>query len=491
MAKRKQRSKSEPAKPGPRGWARPYGGRAGVIIPAPEWRASTVQACGLWPMDASTGMPLVGVPLGQHLMSGATVCSDPISWFAEAGLIANPSLMVLGRAGLGKSTLIRRMITGLAAYGTFPLVVGDLKPDYRELVLALDGHVVELGRGAGKLNVLDAGQAMSVARRLTGTYRHRLLEEAHGRRLSMVSTLIRINRGVSTSDHEETILGTALRVLDETHPPGEATLLDLINVLNDAPEAVRRVTLDRGNDDRYRDTTDPLMKSLSALVEGALGDVFAARTTTPIDLTRPVCVDISRISESDERLTAAVLVACWSEGFGAIEAFQALVDAGLERQRNWLVVLDELWRVLRAGAGMGDRVDALTRLDRNKGVGTVMITHTVRDGAQSLAERIGYYALLGLARNELPALEELFDLSGRERELITSWSAPESWDPVTGRRQDPPGTGKMLIKVGSRPGIPLRVRLTHAEREIGDTNKRWTAAAYNKLRVVAGGADAS
>lgn len=393
--------------PSGRGWRRAFGGHAGIVRPAPEWRASTVQACGLWPFTAPTALPLVGVPLGQHLNSGATVCADPVSWFAEAGLIANPSLLLLARAGLGKSSLIRRMAVGLAAFGVTPLAFGDLKPDYRDLVEALGGAVVELGHGRGQLNVLDAGAARAIAGRLTGSSRQRLLEEARGRRPGTLATLIEINRSHPISDHERLVMAAALRVLDDRLEPGRARLRELIEVLDQAPASVRAVTLDRGDDLAYRQATDPLMKSLIALVDGSMGAVFAGRTTTPLDLSKPVCIDISSIPESDLHLSAAVLVACWSEGFGSIEAYQALVEAGLERQRNWFVILDELRRVMSVGAGMGDRVDALTRLDRNTGVGTAMISHNVDDakgGIGSLAKRAGFYAFGGQAPDEVPGL---------------------------------------------------------------------------------------
>mgnify|MGYP001003880026 FL=1 len=46
---------------------------------------------------------------------------------------------------------------------------------------------------------------------------------------------------------------------------------------------------------------------------------------------------------------------------------------------------------------------------------------------------------------------------------------------ATGEEGDPPGLGKFLIKVGGRPGIPVKVTLTPSELDVNDTNKRWQA----------------
>lgn len=460
------------------------GGRASYVEAAPEWRATTRQVCGLWPFIAGSGTPMVGVPIGRDLRSHATVCCDPISWFARAGLIANPSMFVLGKPGLGKSSLIRRMAVGLCGFGVQPLIFGDLKPDYVDLIGALGGNVVALGRGQGALNVLDPGAATAAALRLTGAARQKLTQDALGRRLTMVAALVGLNRRSRVTDVEESIIASALGVLDDHHRPGEATLVELIAVLEEGPEELRRVTLARDNHERYREATDGLQASLVALVDGALGSTFATRTSVPVTLAAPLCIDISGIAETDEKLQAAVLLACWGEGFGAIAAAQALADAGIEPQRNFFIVLDELWRVLRAGEGLVDRVDALTRLNRQKGVGMALITHTMADllalpseadrmKAQGFAERAGFIATAGLAADQLPALERVVALSQPERDLITSWSSPPSWDVVAEQEAPPPGQGKFLIKVGGRPGIPVEVVLTEAERAVNDTNKQW------------------
>ncbi|WP_350274949.1 hypothetical protein [Kribbella sp. HUAS MG21] len=65
----------------------------------------------------------------------------------------------------------RRMALGLAGYGVQPLILGNLKPDNRDLVEALGGQVIELANGRGNLNVLAPCDALATAARLTGQAR--------------------------------------------------------------------------------------------------------------------------------------------------------------------------------------------------------------------------------------------------------------------------------------------------------------------------------
>jgi hypothetical protein len=493
--KKKQKKPVDPSRRGrrpmPRGWPGPGGGYSTYLQAPQEWRGTTVQVCGMWPFGAGTGSPMVGVPIGRNILSGATMCCDPISWFMRAKLISNPSMFVLGKPGLGKSTITRRMALGLAGYGVQPLVLGDLKPDYKDLIEALGGQVIQLGRGRGHLNVLDPGESREAALRLTGKAREAIQADAHGRRQTMVSALIAIMRNQNPNDREETILDEALKVLDERFQ-GTPVLRDLLQVIQDAPDRVRNVALDRGSLDRYRQITEGLEASLIGLVGGGrLGEIFSEQTDNPMQMDRPVVFDVSNVDDSETSLQAAVLLACWSYGFGAVAVSQALADAGLEPRRHYFVILDELWRVLRAGSGLVDRVDALTRLNRQRGVGMAMISHTMSDllalqnpedrmKAKGFVERSGMVVLGGLPRAEMENLTEVVAMSQEEQNMLIGWQDPPAWDPATGKEAAPPGRGNFLVKVGGRPGIPVHVGLTTVEREINDTNKLWRTGEDGK-----------
>ena len=477
-----------PLRAGPRGWLGRGRGQTSYIQVTDEFRGSTAQVCGLWPFPVGTGTPMVGAPLGQHLYTGAAVCGDPISWFQRAKLISNPSAWVEGLPALGKSTLVRRMATGVAGFGVQSLVLGDLKPDYVDLIEVLGGQVISLGRGRGYLNILDPGEAVEAAEALRARGYTKEADEveadAHGRRLTMVSALLTIMRKSPPDDVEESILDQALHVLDR-RLDRVPVLADLVQVVQDAPPEVREVAVDRGSMTEYHKITRGLEASLISLARGGrLGETFARPTTNPMRRDRPVVYDVSSLKETDVDLRAATLLACWSNGFAAVNVANVLADAGLEPRRHYFVIMDELWQALRSGPGMVDRVDQLTRLNRQFGVGTAMITHTMNDllalpteedrmKARGFVERAGMVILGGLSKAEMPQLTAAVTLSRAEQHLLGSWTVPPTWDPVAGRETDPPGRGMFLVKVGGRPGIPIKVELTQAERDINDTNKKW------------------
>ena len=106
------------------GWKLPGAGRAAHIAATPEYQATTAQACGLFPFAGGGGTPVAGTPVGRHQLQGEVVCLDPLAWL-RAGLVTNPGVFVLGQPGTGKSTLVKRLVTGSVATGGIALILGD------------------------------------------------------------------------------------------------------------------------------------------------------------------------------------------------------------------------------------------------------------------------------------------------------------------------------------------------------------------------------
>ncbi|WP_228790087.1 hypothetical protein REK76_17615 [Nocardia farcinica] len=488
----------------PTGYAGPTGGRVSAVGRPAEWRGTTAQVVGLWPWSVGAGAPLVGTPLGPHLRTGAPVCFDPLNWFQRGGFITAPSLFVLGLNGFGKSSLVRRIVLGGIAQGITPLILADVKPDYRRLVELVGGQVIDLGYGYGHLNPLDPGVMGEIVDRLEhagDTERAQTLAlELRARQIALVCALIELVRGHRVADYEHTVIATALDLLitpvadgghgfTPEHPP---LLEDLLEVIV-AGGSELRLDAAADSDDRYLSAIVPLRQSLRALTKGPFGRVFNGHTTVPLRLdATAVCIDVSHIPPGDRKLKAAVMLACWGAGFSAIEALNTLTDAGLAPQRYFQVVMDELWQVLGLGEFMVERVDELTRLQRGMATSLIMISHTIKD-LQSLGSDAAIQRALGflerarakilgaLPGEEVTRLQQIIPFTAAERAMVTSWSAPQA---LTGEaigpgavRPTPPGTGKFLLKIGEsrQPGIPFLVELTATERATGihDTNTRF------------------
>ncbi|UFS97397.1 hypothetical protein [Nocardia huaxiensis] len=482
-----------------RGYVGEGGGRMNVIGRPVEYRATTAQVAGLWPWSVGAGAPLIGTPLGSHLHTGAPVCFDPMNWFMRGSFITAPSLFVLGLNGFGKSSLVRRIVLGGVAQGITPLILADVKPDYRKLVELVGGQVIDLGYGHGKLNPLAAGVLGSVVPRLDDmpVLQTQVMQELRARQVTLVAGLVELVRGARVRDYEETLISTGLRILyrdgSEFTPDKPPILDDLLAVIVAGGDELQ---LDAGadNPDEYQNAIKGLRRSLRALTQGPFGAIFNGHTTTPIDTaSTAVCIDVSHIPNGDKKLKAAVMLACWADGFASVEAAHVLADAGLGPQRYFQVVMDELWQVLGLGDFMVDRVDELTRLQRSIATALIMISHTIKDlqalGSEAaIAKALGFLErarakIFGaLPAEEIQRLDSTVPFTSAEEEMVTSWSAPQA---LTGEALKPgqtrpsaPGTGKFLLKIGEdrRPGIPFHMEFTLSEKESGihDTNQRFS-----------------
>ena len=461
-----------------RGWPGADRGRASFVEPPVEYQATTVQACGLFPFVAGSGAPTAGVPLGRHLLWGEVVCCDPFAWM-DAGLTTNRGLFVLGQPGTGKSALAKRLCRGLMAFGAVPLVLGDAKPDYTALVRSAGGQVIRIGRGLDRINPLDAGPLGTALGRLSGAAADQVRHEIRGRRLAAtlaLCSLVRVDAAMTNA--EETVLGAAVDLLASRLPAGvDPTVPSVLAVVREAPDRlVSAAEVD--SVEEFRAETRRLRQTLRTLCEGSLKGVFDGPTSTPIDVTAPaVSVDISAVTTAGDTLLSAAMLSTWSYGFAVIDASTALAAAGLAAPRRYVAVLDELWRALRGAPGLVDHADALTRVYRARDVAHLMLTHSLDDlaalptdadraKARGFIDRCAITALAGLPQRELDQVSAVVPLTDAEKQLVASWSSPESWLP--GARH--PGRGRYLLKTGQRVGIPVEMTLVGDEPLLYDTD---------------------
>ncbi|WP_111836665.1 ATP/GTP-binding protein [Actinomyces bovis] len=452
-------------------------------VPLQMFRGTSYQVCGLWPYVIGGATPEVGVPLGQVLQGSGMLCADHISWFRK-GLISAPSGMVLGLNGLGKSSLIRRIILGLAYQGVHSMILGDIKPDYVDLVQALGGQVITVGHGRAGINPLDAGNVDEALALLAGRPQEQqaLARSAHQRKKTLMISLIHIVRRRPPTEREEVVLDQAISLLE--HRSGKPGLADLLAVIRQAPDELRRAAIDRGDIRRYRALVEDLEVSLEALACGRLGEIFSAPSTTAMMMDRSTVFDVSSLLQEDLDVGAAVLLACWSYGFATIEIAQTLADAGVAPRRHYNLVMDELWRILEASSGMVSRVNALTRLNRTIGVGQLMCTHSMADmnalasledrtKARGFVERSKMLFLGGLPSQEIDLLSGVMHFSCAEQKLLSSWNAPGTYNPYTDQVTGHCGVGKFLLKTSDAPGVAFQVRFAPGERALNDTSARW------------------
>jgi hypothetical protein len=540
MMMRSTKTKNESAeKVLSRGFQLGNGGAMVRFDAPPEARGTTSQVCGMDPFATGTGSPLIGVPLGKELTTGEPVCCDPMSWFRPGGLITNPSAFFLSNPGLGKSTMIRRMLTGLAGFGINSMVLGDTKDEYVPLIRQLSGPegVNELGRGVGYINPLDDLDAHKAYSHLNQARADELRADVHSRRFNLMSSLMAVSRGRPVTELDENLLDAALTVLEERFGERDIQPLpqDLLDVIKARPDRLRDAALDRGDDDRYDEITEPFERSVTAIAgRGAFGQMFARQSTSNVSVERSIVYGISRIQQADTKLRAATLMACWAHGFGAVTVHNTEIDqiqadetaAGVPekeqtKRRSTHLVLDELWNTLSAGPGIVDNVNALTRLNRAWGVGQTAASHTMSDlnamsseedrsKAKGFVNRSSIKILGGLPLDEMPLLTPVVPLSKVEQKQLSEWQDPTTWskgnlpqavysyddmfdtdeaedDEPTGEfvpteedwvnavENKAPGRGLFLIKVGSRPGIAFRNELTPTEvaTDIHNTETMW------------------
>ncbi|WP_406300039.1 ATP-binding protein [Embleya sp. NBC_00888] len=458
------------------GWRGRGAGRAPNTDTGSIYLGTTTEVAGLYPFVLGSSLPAEGVPIGPDLLTHELVCFDPAGWTGR--LVQNPGVWVMAQPGAGKSAIAKRICLVYASYGHKIIVPGDVKGEYAPLIEKLGGQVVRIGRGRlDRLNPLDSGPLRKRAAELPQDRRDALLTEINGRRADLLYALLATPNGLGRrpSAVEATAVGHAVSLLSD-RLEDDPVIPDVVRVLREGPKELWAQLLVNSAED-YNDLVREVTSALANLCTGPLAGLFDGPTTQPLDLSAPaVSVDLSALLTAGDHVVAAGLLATWAYAYGAVDSARAL---GM-MDRPLVIPLDEMWRALRAGPGMVDAMDGMTRLNRSKGEVTIFITHSLRDTealptaedrakALGLMERCDSLILGALPVSELDRVHVQKPLTSGERALVASWAAPGITG-IDGTNQRHPGRGKYLIKIGTRAGSPARLDLTTAEHEMYDTD---------------------
>jgi len=483
-----------------RGFESPGGG-AHLHVDAPlEFQGMSTQVAGMWPFGIGTASPMIGALLGKNLITGQPLMGDPLSLFL-AGIYKAPSGFVLALNGHGKSSLVVRICLNLMDLGYIPLCLGDLKPDYVGMVQEVGGQHIRMGLGGvGCVNALDAGPIWHYLDRLSPKTRAEVEGQTHGRRVNTVAGLIEmiLQRRLTEQQSEHTILSAAIRVAAEEATEGgrQPVLADLRRLIQGRHPRIRAAILDMDETEYDAEVRD-LVKGIIGLgPDGIFGGMFWGETTAEMDMYKPVVFDVSSIDESEALLRAAAQLVIWSYGQGGALAAKILANEPdpedptgkrtLGPEIHHLMIMDELWQILQAWEGSVYRINTITKINRQKGLGQIMITHSIKDlelstpettkMARGFVERSSMLFLGGLADDEKDDLRKIKRFSDKEINQLVDWSAEGTINPATGETNPPPGRGHFLLKTSNSPGIPFRVDMTEPEHRIHDTNEAWANA---------------
>ncbi|MFE7057609.1 ATP-binding protein [Streptomyces californicus] len=467
----RQRSLFAPRK----GWGGRFSGRATVEDTGTVYTGPSLQVGGLYPFLLGAALPPRGVPVGRDVLTGQLVCLDPAGWVGKR--TTNSNVFILSQPGAGKSSLVKRMLLFYCAFGFLPVIPGDVKGEYTELVRLLGGSVVQIGDGVGRLNPLDSGPLKNRLGLLGTAERNSILDILNSRRLETLAAILATKQGLGRTPDEvqRSALTCAVQIAAHACPGEDPIIPDVIKVLRQGPDILQAKLAARG--DKYEDLTRSVIAGLENLCSGPLKGLFDGPTSQPLDIdSTAVSVDISRLRARGNDTVSAGMIATWAYTYSSIESARS---TGL-MSRRLIIPMDEMWRALRSGPGLVDSMDSIGRLSRGDGDVTIYVTHSLLDGealpteedrakARGLMDRCDIWVIGASTEEELTRVTGKRSLTEQERLMITSWaSAAGSGLDVADTVH--PGRGKFMIKIGARPGIAAASELTPTEAKLYHTD---------------------
>ena len=342
---------------------------------APSHRASTGILSTAYPFLADPGLGTSGMLMGRNLLGGTPFVFDPFALY-KSKVINDPNIIISGKIGEGKSTLMKCLMSRGSIFGYRAYVPADVKGEWNEPIRRVGGAAFELGRGMGaRINPLE-----QPIKRPASIPVEKWDEICRSRRYELLEAIIERLESRGLEGVEKSALRYALEQVYRRHWE-EPTLSHVVHELfhpeksadGNLPEGFR--SLEDVSRASYRaghalaELTDPT----------ALGGVLdqPSRGVQFDQSSAGVSVDVSRL-EGNKLLD--IVMTCTSTWMEA-----ALRD-GTDSQR--FMLYDEGWRTF-ARPALLRRMQEHWKVSRNWGISNILTMHgfgdleTAGDGGQA------------------------------------------------------------------------------------------------------------
>jgi type IV secretory pathway VirB4 component len=333
------------------------------LFRSPKHRTNTGLLALAYPFLADPGLGTQGIMMGRNLLGGSAFVYDPFVLY-KLGILSDPNIIIAGKVGLGKSTLIKCLTSRGSSFGYRSYVPADVKGEWTEPALAMGGKAFVIGPGmATRLNLLARP-----LRRPAGMSAEAWEITSRNRRSALLEAIAEPLMGRLFAAEERSALGYALdQVL--RREAIEPTLGELVHELYYPEKDAHGRVPDGFRDlDELQDQSRRVGHGLARLTRGALSGIVDGKSTVQFDTTAPmVTVDVSRL-QGNELLD--VLMTCTSSWM------ESSLQDGTDDRR--FMVYDEAWRVV-------GRPQLLRRLQhdwkvaRNWGISNIMAIHGFGD----------------------------------------------------------------------------------------------------------------
>lgn len=428
-----------------------------VPFEAPSHRASTGILAAAYPFLADPGLGTKGILMGRNLLGGTPFVFDPFTLYALR-IISDPNIIISGKVGEGKSTLMKCLMSRGAVFGYKSYVPADVKNEWSKVVREYGGSAFEIGPGmTARINPLEMPikRPASISEQEWETItrnRRYLLLEAIVERLepkpleSMEKSALRYAlEQVYRRKWENPTLGTVVHEL--FHPEKDAD--------DRVPEGFSRMTEVAAESRRVG-------HALAQLTTGALGGVLdrESRGVSFDPSAAGVSIDVSRLQGNALLDVVMTCTSSWMEA--------ALRD-GTDSKR--FMLYDEGWRTF-ARPSLLRRMQEHWKVARNWGISNILTMHGFGD-LETAGD--GGVAARAMAANLVSDSATVISFRQSGRAVDAAQSMLDLTD-TAGSLLPRLHKGQALWRVGQQMAM---VQVTRTQREAGmfDTDDRMASNA--------------